>query len=244
MKISMLQTAIGCVVFLGLCAAGNANGAETSTPAARAEGRFQEAQRRYYEQPTSLQAAVKAAQTAFDWAEFASRDAQRADIAQFGIAAGKNAVAASPTNAAAHYWLGMNYAQLARTKSLGALRLVRDMETELLRAVELDGSVDFAGPHRILGLLYRDAPGWPTSVGSKKKARQHLERSVQIAPEFPENHLSLLETYEEWGEKENLARHLPATQTSLDKARQTFTGEEWEEEWSDWEKRMKKFPRR
>ena len=218
----------------------NASAAEEAAPAARMERRFQEAQRDFYEQPTNLLAAVFAARAAFDWAEFARRDSQRADIAEFGIAAARKALAAAPTNAAAHYWLGMNYGQLARTRTLGALRLVRDMEGELLRAIALDPTVDFAGPHRTLGLLYRDAPGWPTSVGSKKKARQHLEAAVRLAPDFPENQLSLLETYAEWDETENLRQQWTTAQPHLEKGRRKFSGEEWEAEWRGWEKRLQK----
>jgi len=131
MLISTLRTAIGCVTIF---AAAEALAADRDTPAGRAERLFQEAQQRHREQPTNVHAAIDAAQAAFNWAEFAGKDSLRAGIAQFGIAAARDALAASPTNAAAHYWLGMNLGQFARTKSLGALRLVREMEAALLRA--------------------------------------------------------------------------------------------------------------
>ncbi len=79
---------------------------------------------------------------------------------------------ANPNSAPAHYYLAMNLGQLARTEFLGALKLVREMEREFKTAAELDAQFDFAGPERSLGLLYRDAPGWPVSIGSKRKARE------------------------------------------------------------------------
>ena len=75
------------------------------------------------------------------------------------------------------------------------------MEHEYLRAIELIPSVEYAGPHRLLGLLYRDAPGWPISIGSKQKSKYHLEQAVKLAPEFPDNQIFLIESYLQWGEK-------------------------------------------
>ena len=75
-------------------------------------------------------------------------------------------IARESNSAPAHYYLGMNLGQLARTKGLAALRLVSQMEHEFTRARELDEQLDWAGPDRNLGLLYRDAPAIG-SVGSR-----------------------------------------------------------------------------
>ncbi|HTD65817.1 MAG TPA: hypothetical protein VK846_04710, partial [Candidatus Limnocylindria bacterium] len=157
--------------------------AETNSFAARSERAFTEAQTSVRRQPTNVVSLIQLARAAFDWAEFARNDDPREEIAQRGIEAARHVIELSPTNAAAHYWLGMNLGQLARTKTLGALKLVREMEDEFLRARSLDEHVDYAGPDRSLGMLYRDAPGWPTSIGSKKKAREALERAVRLHPE-------------------------------------------------------------
>ena len=94
----------------------------------------------------------------------------------------------------------MNIAQLAQTKTLGALSLVRQMETQWNIAVKLDPHVDFAGPDRNLGLLYRDAPGAPLSIGSRVDALQHLLTAVALNPDYPENHLNLIESQIKWGQ--------------------------------------------
>jgi hypothetical protein len=88
----------------------------------------------------------------------------------------------------------MNLGQLARTKGLSALKLVDQMEGEFTRARDLDEHLDYAGPDRSLGLLYRDAPVIG-SVGSRTRAREHLRRAVEVAPQYPENRLSLIEAY-------------------------------------------------
>src|SRR5204863_6138936 len=115
--------------------------------------------------------------------------------AQPAIEGCERALGTNEANAALHYYLAMNQGQLARTKGFGALKLVREMEKEFSRAAELDSHFDYAGPDRNLGSLYLDAPGWPTSIGNHSKARQHLMRAVQLAPDYPDNHLCLLEGY-------------------------------------------------
>ena len=212
--------------------------AETNSFAARAERAYANAQQLARKEPTNHVAAVQVARAAFEWAEFARKDAERAGIAQRGIDAARLVIARKPTNAAAHYWLGMDLGQLARTKSLGALRLVREMEDEFTRASALDPRTDYAGPDRSLGFLYRDAPGWPTSIGSKKKAREHLERAVQLAPEFPDNQIALLESFEQWADRQNFERQLKAAEKSLAEAKAKFTGPEWEPTWADWNQRF------
>ena len=67
----------------------------------------------------------------------------------------------------------------------GALKLLTEMERELKYVVQHDPKYDYAGGHRTIGVLYSEAPGWPTSVGDRKKARFNLEKAVEIAPEFP-----------------------------------------------------------
>lgn len=231
---STTRRAIGCILTAAACSVA---GAETDF-AARARRMYAEAQETARQQPTNTQVVVQLARAAFDWAEFARDDDQREDLALAGMVAARRALARESTNAAAHYWLGMNLGQLARTKMLGALKLVREIEAEFLRAAALDPHVDYAGPDRSLGYLYRDAPGWPTSLGNKKKAREHFERAVQLHPEFPDNQLGLLESFDQWADRKNFALQLPKTEKSVAEARGRFTGEAWDSSWADWNKRL------
>jgi tetratricopeptide (TPR) repeat protein len=234
MLVSTVAGAIGCGIF---SAAPSLAADEANSFADRARRAFENASHLVHMQPTNDVALVTLGRAAFDWAEIARNDDERAAVAQTGTDAMRRLISRSPTNAAAHYWLGMNLGELARTKSLGALKLVREMEEEFQRARELDEHIDFAGPDRSLGLLYRDAPGWPASIGSKKKAREHLERAVQLHPESPDNQLALLESYEDWGERQSFERQLQITEKALAAARQKFTGADWEASWHDWNQR-------
>jgi tetratricopeptide (TPR) repeat protein len=108
------------------------------------------------------------------------------------------------------------------------------METSLKQAIALDPAFDFAGSHRSLGLLYFDAPGWPVSLGSRSKARFHLQKAVELSPAFPENRLALLEAYRKWGEHELVQAQLPAAEQVFEAARSKLTGEDWAVSWQDW----------
>jgi hypothetical protein len=234
MRSSTTRRAVGCA----LAALTVVATAAESNFAARAERAYLVHQKQAQQEKTNATTFVQFSRAAFDWAEFARDDNERETVALAGIDAARRALAQSSINATAHYWLGMNLGQLARTKTLGALKLVREMEAEFLVATTIDARVDYAGPDRSLGYLYRDAPGWPTSIGNKKKAREHFERAVQLHPEFPDNQLGLLESFEQWADRKNFVLQLPKTEKAITGAKEKFTGEAWEASWADWNKRL------
>jgi len=187
------------------------------------------------EDPT---AAWQLGRACFDWAEFATNDAQRASLAREGMAACEQALRADTNLAPAHYYLGMNQGQMARTMSLGALKLVREMEAHFKRAREVDAAFDEAGPDRNLGLLYLQAPGWPVSLGSRARARSHLSQAVKRAPHFPENRLNLMEAYASWNETESVNRELKAWDKVAETAQREFNRDQWHWNWLNWERRL------
>jgi len=187
--------------------------------------------------PGSLEARWRLARACFDAGEFATNNTERAELANRGISAARKAIEFNDTSAAAHYYLGMNLGQLARTKTLGALRLVDQMVVEFSQALALDKYFDHAGPDRNLGLLYRDAPSIG-SVGSRPKARRHLQNAAALEPGYPENLLNLAESYQHWGEIDAARKQFKAAQALLPKAREQFSGPAFEPGWADWEKRI------
>ena len=212
------------------------------TPAERALQIHDKAKKSHQDDPGNVEAAWKLARACFDCADLV--DHQRAAFAEEGITAARAAVALNQNSGPGRYYLAMNLGQLARTRSLGALKLVDEMEDEFLAAVRLDPTVDQGGPHRCLGLLYRDAPGWPISVGNEEKSRKHLETAQALVPSYPDNALCLMESYLDWG-KISLARALvPTMRRTLSEARDKFTGEEWEVSWKDWDQRWERLQKK
>ena len=207
--------------------------------AAHLKQNFHEAQARHQSAPADADAAWKFGRACFDLADIATNKTQRAAFAEPGIAACQQAISRQSNSAPAHYYLGMNLGQLAQTKGLSALRLVSRMEREFARARDLDEGLDWAGPDRNLGLLYRDAPAL-ASVGSRRKARKHLEQAVKLAPQYPENRLNLIEAYVKWGELQNARRELAALDQAWPGARTNLVGVAWTGSWADWESRLNK----
>jgi tetratricopeptide (TPR) repeat protein len=213
--------------------------AAASTPASRAEAAYRQLRLRYESQPSNIVAAWKFASACFDECEFSRKDADRARVANQGIAACRQALSLDPKAVGAHYFLGMDLAQLARTEMIGALNLLEEVEKEWETAIKLDENFDYAGPDRNLGLLYRDAPGWPLSIGNRAKAREHMFRAVTLHPDYPENHLNLIEALLKWDTHSEAAQAAAALEQILPEARKKFTGPDWESSWDDWNTRWK-----
>jgi len=226
------------VAFLLLAAAGLvlADEAQTKIFATRAATEFQRARIQLQSNTNDNAAAWQFARAFFDFADFATNDTQRAAIAGQGIAACRDLLARQTNSVPGHYYLAMNNGQLARAEapSLAAYRLVKQIESEFKAAADLDKSYDHAGPERCLGLLYRDAPGWPFSIGSKRKAKDFLEQAVKLAPDDPENHLNLAESQLQWLESDGAKNELKTLDALWPVAQTNFTGEAWERSWDDW----------
>jgi len=174
---------------------------------------------------------------AFDRAALESRAETKSSFAEVGITASRAALQKDPKSAPAHYYLALCLGELARTRKFSALRLIREMQQEFERARGLDETLDFAGPDRGLGMLYLEAPGWPTSIGDRKKARSHLEQAVKLAGEYPDNHLSLLEALLRAKDARATEAEWAVLESIWPKAREQFSGESWDNDWIDWESR-------
>jgi tetratricopeptide (TPR) repeat protein len=212
--------------------------ADTNSTEALLASEFQRSQKEFQTNTNGAEAAWKFGRACFDMSTLQKDSSAAGRYAEQGIDACRLALALAPNSAAAHYYLGMDIAQLADTKhNLSALRMVKDMEREFLAAKALDKHFDYAGPSRNLGLLYRDAPSI-VSVGSRMKARQYLEEAVELAPEFPENQLNLIESYLKWDYQKEAQRQYGQLQKMWPDAQKKFTGVAWQMSWTDWNKRL------
>lgn len=197
---------------------------------------FQQAQAQYQSQKNNPVAAWEFARRCYDWADWATNKTQRAQIAHEGMAAARQSLQLQDS-AAAHYYLALNMGQLAQAQMLSGLRLVREMAKEFTITAVLDTNFDFAGAERGLGLLYRDAPGWPMSIGNRHKAREYLESAAALAPNDPENLLNLGESDLKWNDLAGAQKELKALDNLWPKAQKALTGPDWASSWDDWTKR-------
>ena len=231
----------GVGAFLGLClillSRSSAPAADQPAPSpyARARSAYTVAKQAWQKDPLGPDAAWQFALACFDLAEL--DEDGRARIAEEAIDACRKSLKTN-TNVGNLYYLAMNLGQLARTRKLSALRMVDEMEHEFKAARQLDEQLDFAGPDRNLGLLYFEAPAF-ASVGSRSKARHHLQRAVELAPDYPENRLNLAEAYLKWGDIKGATRELTALEKLWPVAQTNLTGEDWAGSWHNWEKELK-----
>jgi tetratricopeptide (TPR) repeat protein len=203
-----------------------------------AEQAYDDAKSHYRTNLSSPDAAWQFARACFDLADLADGDSERAKLGHEGVESCRQLLKRDPNVAIAHYYLGMNLGQVAQTKSLGALPLVRQMQKEWDTALALDPHIDFAGPDRNLGMLYRDTPGPPLSIGNRVQAVQHLMRAVELNPEYPENHLNLIESQIKWNQLAEAAREEERLRKILPEARTQLTGPHWQGPWRDWQARL------
>src|SRR5262245_27957199 len=219
----LLQVCILLIAGASLPAAENV-GQDTT---ALAKKNYLEARARFQAATNDSDAAWKFARACFDRAVAATNNADRAKAAEEGINVSRQVVAREPNLIQPHYYLGMNLGQLADTKrNSGALKIGDEMEQEFKAAHDLDERFDYAGPDRNLGLLYWQAPTL-VSIGSRTKARQHLRRAIEVAPDYPENRLNLIEAYLKWGDRSGAWREYKALEAAWPEAQKKLTGDAW-----------------
>ncbi len=198
---------------------------------------YDEARSEHLKSPGRPSLAWTLARACFDRAEGISSRPVRSALAKEGVEACRLALKESPADAACRYYLGLNLGILAQTQPLRALGLVREMESQWQACQLLDPGFDHAGADRSLGMLYAECPPSPLSVGSRSKARFHLARAVQLAPDHPENRILWIEFLIQRGEKSTAAEEFKTLKKILPDARIRLRGDAWEDTWKTWERR-------
>jgi len=137
--------------------------------------------------PDDYEACWKGARAAAWIAGRAQGDEQRKIFAMEGIQLGNSAVEAKPDGAEGRYYRAIAMGELADVDHSYGLDAVKRMEEDCLAAIEADARFDHAAGHRFIGILYLECPGPPTSIGSLRKSKKHLDLALDLAPDWPEN---------------------------------------------------------
>jgi tetratricopeptide (TPR) repeat protein len=137
----------------------------------------------------------QAAQALAFLAENETRPDFRKEAAKRGIVLARHGRELKPDRVECHYWYAINVGLLADVDRSYGLDAVGEMQTSLQRAGEIDERYDYAGPLRVLGILYLRTPAPPVSIGSPRKGLRLLQRAVELFPDYAENYLYLAEAY-------------------------------------------------
>jgi hypothetical protein len=196
------------------------------------------------ESPGNPILAWEFARACFDRSASLGSRSVRIDVAGEGVEACRTALTQSPAETGCHYYLGLNLGVLAQAQPLRALGRVREMESAWKACLILDPGFDHAGADRSLGMLYDECPPPPLGVGSRTKARFHLERAATTAPGYPENRLQWAEFLARHNEIDGARREFASLQGQLPEARRRLVGERWATTWKDWDSRIRALGKR
>jgi tetratricopeptide (TPR) repeat protein len=169
----------------------------------------------------------QAAQALEFLAENETRPGLQRESAQHGIVLARRARELKPDGVEGYYWYALNVGWLADVDRTYGLDAVGEMQTALKRVIELDERYDFAGPLRVLGILYLRTPQPPASIGSPRKGLQLLQRAVELFPDYPENYLYLAEALHDNDRADEAKEALRKVLEAKSWPDQQFESEQW-----------------
>lgn len=125
--------------------------------------------------------------------ELETNSSQRLADAKQGLKIAKSLAEQNQSNAVPQYLVALHTGYVAENDVLHGLSLVTEIELAAKNAAAIDPAIDSAGPERVLGELYLQAPGPPVSIGDADAATSHFKRAAALAPLSIDNQLGLVE---------------------------------------------------
>jgi hypothetical protein len=139
----------------------------------------------------SFESAWKLARADY-WLGAHAPESERQSLLEQGIAAGRQAVAKEPDRPEGHFWMAANMGALAESFGLRAgLKYRGPIKDELEFVLRTAPAFEQGSADRALGRWYFKVPG--LFGGSKKRAEEHLRRSLTYNPNSTASHFFLAE---------------------------------------------------
>jgi len=163
----------------------------------------------FAEPPTEMLQAVEKLQHDWEVIKFKTEEAKQ-EAAYKDLSMQARKVSESyPDQAEPLVWEAVILSTYAGAKGgFGALKLVEEARDLLLQAEKIDPTALDGSVYASLGNLYYQVPGWPIGFGSDKKARNYLEKALQINPDGIETNYFYGEFLYEEGEYEKALQSL------------------------------------
>lgn len=132
---------------------------------------------------TESAALAELSRLKFMQAQLESDKERRIQLFENAIETADQALALNANDVRGLFWKAAAMGKIAEDSGIiNALRMLRPMESMLLKVIELDEHYENAGAHRALGRMYHQLPGFPISFGSNRKAQMHLKRAHELFP--------------------------------------------------------------
>lgn len=142
--------------------------------------------------PHAVECYWKASRSAWWIGQHADDRAAQQVYHQKGMDLAKKAIHLNPDCVEAHFWLGGNQGSFGEAKGvLKSLSMVKLIRHEMAEVIRLNDHYLSGGVYHVLGAVDYKVPGFVG--GSKKRAKEELEKALAIGPKDPFNHYYLLE---------------------------------------------------
>lgn len=195
-----------------------------------------------FEKARSYDALWKAARTDAWLAGYSSDNVERERHARSGLVYANTALKLQPEGAEALFYHGVLAGFLGDLDNDYGLDAVSKIEADMKALIERDQDVAHGGPWRVFGVLQIRAPGPPVSIGSLRNGKKNLEKALEKAPEWPENHLYLAEAEFLWAKEKDKPEFAQQARERLDKwllGEKAAAPEGHEFEFTDWQKKAR-----
>lgn len=164
----------------------------------------------------SYQNLWKAARTTAWLAEYAADDIEREKYTREGLTYANTALQREPDGTEAVFYHGVLAGFLGDLNHDYGLDAVSKIEADMTKLIDADRDIANGGPWRALGVLQLRAPGPPVSIGSLRNGKKNLEKALEKAPSWPENHLYMAEAEFDWAKEKDKPEYNDKANARLD----------------------------
>ena len=192
-------------IILVLASAGNSYALQSS-PVPPAESLSSELARIRKEQAPSFERSLQEEQLLYYLGQQTDGKDQKKKMYEEGLKLAEQSRNQKPDDPDAILWWTAHEGSLAEiNKGASGLNAVTKIEAALLTLKKTHPEYGHAAADRVLGRLYQKAPSF-ISVGSSRRAEEHLRGALAKFPTYPGNQVFLADFLAEEGKKEEASR--------------------------------------
>ena len=82
-----------------------------------------------------------------------------------------------------YLWAAVVRGSLAEAiNGMSALGIVKEAKEKLEKSIAIDPKAEDGYAYGVLGLMYSKVPGWPVAFGDNKKAKEMLQKGLEVSP--------------------------------------------------------------